>query len=170
MTCAAYLAGKKPGILVVILAAALAGCSKENSVTNFLSSTADQINSIDTRIQGSSSTANACNPAGHIPSLSDPATRLSGRTFKYLRGERAKGLISYNANGTFAWRNEKATKNGTGTWFVKGSELCEAFDAGPHNEAVSPRCWVVTEFRGALCFGLTRLSTPEGGPTAKTLY
>ena len=171
MTGTAYSFRLRVGLCIVFVALGLSGCAKENSVTRFLDDASNTVNTLDTRIAGSSSTATACNPRGQaLAPVQSTSTYFAGRSFRYLRGERAKGKISYNSNGTFNWKNENGDKSGTGTWTTKGNKWCEAFDAGPSNAAVSQRCWPVQQYRGALCFGLTRLLPDQGGDGSESLF
>ncbi len=138
----------------------LSACSSDNSVNRFLSDAADKINSIDTRIVGSQSTATGCRPDPYAPAITDPAPLFAGQTFTYQRGQEHKGKITYQQGGSFSWENEDGTKAGTGNWTTDGAKWCESFNASAHNEAVSSRCWPVIRSGGALCYGVTRL-VPE---------
>lgn len=149
----------------------MSACSSDNSVNRFLDRASDSINSIDTRIAGSESTATVCNPRGTPPPpVQNPSAFLAGKSFRYLRGERTRGKVTYASNGTFTWKNEAGDKSGTGTWTTKGNKWCEAYDAGPHNAPVSQRCWPVVQHNSALCFGLTRLLLDQGGDGSESLF
>lgn len=142
---------------LLLICGGLMACSSDNGVNRFLNDASEKINSIDTRIVGAEANTSTCRPDPYAPAISDPVPLFAGRSFTYRRGERHTGKITYQPGGTFSWENKDGTKAGTGKWSSQGAKWCESFDASPHNEAVSSRCWPVVRSRGALCYGVTRL-------------
>ncbi len=145
-----------------LAAVVISGCSGAK-VDRFLSSASDRVNSYaGTVSDGDNTTANQCRPNAYHPTVADPVPYLVGKRFIYQRGEYHRGKVSYSADGSFSWQNMEGTKSGTGNWSVNGKKWCESYNASAHNEAVSARCWPVTTYRGAVCFGISRL-TPDHG-------